>query len=92
MQKVMAQFNVPGMTAKQYDQVMNDLQHDGHKAPKGRQYHIAVQLPNGCMVTDIWDSAEALNQFAGILMPVLIKNGVTPPQPVIFPVYNDVKA
>jgi hypothetical protein len=90
MQKVIAQFNVPGMTSNQYDNVMKDLASAGHGAPKARLHHVAAALPNGWLVVDLWESGEALNEFAGILMPVLVKNGVTPPQPTILPVYNEV--
>lgn len=89
MQKVIAQFNVPGMTAKQYDQVMKDLQTAGHANPKDRLNHFAAELPNGWLVIDVWSSGEALNEFAGTLMPILIKNGVTPPQPTVLPIHNE---
>lgn len=89
MQKVIAQFNVPGMTSRQYDQVMKDLEASGHKKPKSRISHVASELPNGWIVIDIWESGEALNEFAKTLMPILIKNGVTAPQPTILPVYKN---
>jgi hypothetical protein len=89
MQKVIAQFNVPGMTAKHYDQVMKELEAAGHGNPKARLSHVATELPNGWLVIDIWESREALNVFAATLMPILIKNGVTAPQPNILPVYNN---
>lgn len=89
MQKVIAQFNVPGMTARQYDQVIKDLEEAGFKSPKSRISHVASELPNGWLVVDIWESAEALNEFAGTLMPILINNGVTPPQPIVLPVYQN---
>ncbi len=89
MQKVITQFNVPGMTAKQYDQVMKDLAAAGHAEVKERISHVATEIPNDWLVIDIWKSGEALNEFAGILMPIFIKNGVTPPQPTVLPVYNN---
>ena len=89
MQKVIAQFNVPGMTSKQYDQVMKDLQAEGKGNPAGRLSHVASELPNGWLVIDIWESGESLNEFAGTLMPILIKNGITPPQPTVLPVYHN---
>jgi hypothetical protein len=89
MQKVIAQFNVPGMTAKQYDQVIKDLQVAGQGKPKSRISHVASELPNGWLVIDIWESGEALNEFAGTLIPILIKNGITPPQPTVLPIYNN---
>lgn len=90
MQKVIVQFNVPGMTALQYDHVMKDLKSEGHENPKERLHHIASSLPNGWLVVDVWESEDALKQFAGTLMPILIKNGVTPPQPIILPVYSEI--
>lgn len=88
MKKIVVQFNVDGMTAKQYDQVMKDLEIAGKGNPPGRLYHVAAEQANGWFVTDVWESEEALNEFAGTLMPILIQNGVTPPQPVVFPVHN----
>ena len=88
MQKVIAQFTLPGMTSVQYDQVIKDLCAAGHEHPERRICHVASELPDGWYVIDIWDSAEALTEFAGILMPILAQNGVTPPQPVLLPVYN----
>lgn len=89
MQKVIAQFNVPGMTAQQYDNVMADLQNAGQGNPASRLSHVASKLPNGWLVIDIWESGESLNEFAQTLMPILIKNGVTPPQPSVLPVYHN---
>ncbi len=89
MQKVIAQFNVRGMTSTQYDLVIKDLESLGPKVLKSRISHVASELPVGWLVIDIWESAEALNEFAKTLGPILIRHGVTPPQPAIFPVYNN---
>ena len=88
MQKVIAQFTLPGMTSGQYDQVIKDLRAAGHEHPEKRICHVASELPDGWFVIDIWESAGALNEFARILMPVLVQNGVTPPEPALLPVYN----
>jgi hypothetical protein len=88
MQKIIAQFTLPGMTSKQYDQVMKDLAIAGQEQPQARLYHVASDITSGWYVIDIWESAEALNEFAGTLMPILVKNGVTPPTPAVIPVYN----
>jgi hypothetical protein len=90
MQKVIAQFNIPGMTSKQYDQVIKDLRAAGHERPGKRIYHVAAEMPGGWFVIDVWESAEALSEFAGILMPILVNNSVTPPQPALLPVHNDI--
>lgn len=88
---IVAVFNVPGMTAQQYDKVHNELKAAGKSTPRGRLYHVAAAKPNGWFVLDVWASAEELNQFAQTLMPILQKVGVTPPQPEIYPVHQIIK-
>lgn len=88
MSTVIVIFDVPGMTAAQYDQVMKDLDAAGAGSPQGRQAHYAAPKAGGWLVVDIWDSPDALNQFAPTLMPILAKNGVTPPQPQVYPAHN----
>ena len=89
MQKVIAQFTMPGMTSQQYDQIMDDLSTSGYSQPKGQLQHVAVDLPNrDWLITDIWDSQESMNKFAEVLMPILINNGITPAQPSVSPIYN----
>ena len=88
MSTIVAIFDVPGMTAAQYDQVMKDLEIAGAGNPKGRQYHVATSKEAGWFVVDVWASPDSLNEFATALMPILQKNGVTPPQPQVFPAHN----
>jgi hypothetical protein len=88
MSTVIVIFDVPGMTAAQYDQVMKDLNAAGEGSPKGRRSRVAASKDGGWLVVDVWDSPDALNQFAPTLMPILAKNGVTPPQPQVFPAHN----
>lgn len=85
---IMVVFDVPGMTTDQYDRVIHDLEKAGLGAPAGRQHHTAAAKNDGWLVVDVWDSPEALEQFAQTLMPVLAKNGVTPPQPQVYPTHN----
>lgn len=85
---VVAVFDVPGMTSRQYDQVMKDLASAGQAHPKGRISHVASSQQGGWFVVDVWESPEQLNAFAGTLMPILQKNGVAPPQPKVYPVHN----
>jgi hypothetical protein len=86
--RIVAHFDIPGMTAEQYDRVLTDLRAAGQIAPTARSYHVAAPKPGGWMVTDVWDSQEDLDQFAGVLMPILIRNGVTPPPPSVYAVHN----
>ena len=90
MSKIAAIFRAPDMSSKQYDAVMADLDRSGLYKVRTRSHHIMAVNGEGSVVVDVWDSPEALNEFFGILGPVLIKNGVTPPQPEIYPVHNEV--
>ncbi len=87
MKKVMVQFNAPGMTEKQYDQVWQDLRAAGHANPKGLIHHAGAQSDKGWMVMDIWESADHFNEFGKTLMPILDKNGVPPAEPVVLPLH-----
>ena len=91
MSAISVVFDVPDMTTAKYDQVIKDLIAAGQGNPPGRLYHVCSTKGNGCQVVDVWTSGETLNQFAGTLMPILAKNGVTPPQPQITPVHNVIK-
>lgn len=83
-------FDVPGMTAEQYDRVIKDLEATGEGRPKGRLYHVASPKPGGWFVVDVWESPELLDRFAKILMPILQAAGVTPPQPQISRMHNSI--
>ena len=88
MKKVVAQFNVVGFSAEQYNQVLKDLEAAGKDKSAARLNHVAVQQPDGLLIIDVWESEEALNKFSETLIPVLVKNGVTPAQPVVLPLHN----
>lgn len=90
MEKIVVVFDVKGMYPKQYAQIMKDLDQSGERAPDGRSNHFASDQEGGMVVVDVWESAAKLERFAGILMPILIKNGVQPPQPQIHPLRNKV--
>lgn len=84
-------FDVAGMTANQYDRVMEELDAAGEGSPEGRLYHVSSQAPDGWFVVDIWESQEALDRFAPVLMPILEGVGVDPPQPKLLPTHNVVE-
>ena len=81
-------FDVPGMTAQQYDEVIRKLEASGEGAPAGRRVHVAFPKPDGWMVVDVWESEEELGRFAAILMPLLAEAGVTPPRPRMHPIHS----
>ena len=90
MNKIAAIFRVPDMSPKQYHQVMIDLEKSGTGHPPGRLSHVATNADKGMIVVDTYDSPASLQSFGATLMPILVKNGVTPPQPDVFPIENEV--
>lgn len=89
MKKVMIQFDFPEMTAKQYDQVWQDLRAAGHENPQGLVHHVGAPTDKGWKVVDVWENAEKFNEFGQTLMPILNKNGIMPIVPVILPLHNE---
>lgn len=89
MKKVMVQFDIPGMTAKQYDQVWQDLRAAGYENPQGLEHHIGAPTDKGWKVVDVWENAEKFNEFGQTLMPILSKNGIPSIQPVILPLHYE---
>lgn len=83
-------FDVPTMSMGQYDQVMRDLEAAGVGTPAGRLGHLCSARGEGAQVVDVWESPESLQAFAGVLMPILAQNGVTPPNPEVLPLHNAV--
>ena len=88
MQNIITHFDLPDMTTKQYDQIRADIAAAGHEQPKGRIHHVAGISPAGMQVVDIWESMDAFSAFGETLMPILVKNGVTPAVPNIMPVHH----
>ena len=74
---IVAEFNIPGMTADQYDRVVQELEAKGAGAPKGRTFHVAGPTDTGWRVVDVWESEEHLDRFGETLIPVLVAADVT---------------
>jgi len=91
MKTIVAQFNTVDFTKQKYDNVIRDLEAAGQGKPKGRLHHVIVEQPVGMLVIDLWESEELLDEFGKTLVPILIKNGVTPAKPVTQKVYNIIK-
>jgi hypothetical protein len=88
MSKILAVFSVPGSHQEHYDSMVADLKDAGVYHQSSRPYHFAAPQENGWYVVDVWDSAEALQEFAGTLMPLFAKHGINPPAPSIYPIHN----
>lgn len=81
-------FDMPGVTAEQYDRVWKDLQAAGHANPKGLLHHAAAPTPNSWMVVDVWESEADFKEFGKTLMPILAKNGFSEAEPAIMPLHH----
>jgi hypothetical protein len=87
---LVAIFDVPGMTAEQYDQTVRELEKAGLGNPDGRLYHVAASKDGGWFVVDVWESEEKFGKFGESLMPILQGAGVPPAEPKIYPVHNTI--
>ncbi len=85
---IVAEFNIPGMTADQYDRTVQELEAKGAGAPEGRIFHVAAPTDTGWLVVDVWESEEHFGRFGETLRPILMAAGVTPVQPEVRPVHN----
>ncbi len=85
---IVVEFNVPGMTAAEYDTVLSRLESKGVGSPDGRVYHVAAPSSGGWFVVDVWESQEQFDRFGEVLIPTLQAAGVTPATPEVRPVHN----
>ena len=80
-------------SVEQYDQVIEQLEEAGHGNPPGRLSHTAALKDNGSyLVVDVWESPEALQRFAQVLMPLIEAAGGGAPNLQISPVHNMINA
>lgn len=81
--------DIKGMTTTQYDTILEELQKANLLGLKTQLFHACFKTPEGLKVIDIWESPEAVQAFAGTLMPILTKIfGATPPPPAGYSLYN----
>ncbi len=85
---VIAIFEMPGMTAGQYDEVDAALAKADARKPVGRIQHVAASTEDGWLVVDLWESDEQMAPFAEVLAPILEQHGVQPSEPRIYQVHN----
>ncbi len=77
-----------GFTPEKYKEAIRQLEAAGAGAPEGRIHHIALENDGEIQVFDIWESQEALDAFAGTLVPVLTGLGVELSPPMVSRVHN----
>lgn len=89
MNKIVVLFEFAGMGAKEYDVICEDLRKNNKLYNYNRPSHVAFERDGKWCVVDVWNSEEAMREFAETgLMPAFQKLGINPPQPVILPAYS----
>ena len=80
-------------TVAQYDQIIQQLEAAGHGNPPGRLSHTSALKDNGSyFVVDVWESPEALQRFAQVLMPLIEAVGGGSPNLQTSPLHNMINA
>lgn len=88
MEKIVAMFDAPELTSRDFDKVWEGLQAAGITNPKGLISHVGFAKPEGgWVVVDVWESAEAFHEFGQTLMPILQKLGAPVPPPKVIPAH-----
>jgi heme-degrading monooxygenase HmoA len=76
-------------SVEQYDQIIKQLDEAGHGNPQGRLSHAAALKDNGSyFVVDVWESAEDLERFAQVLVPLIEAVGGAAPDLKISPLHS----
>ena len=89
MSKIVVLFELPGMTSKEYDAILQTLKEKGKLFNDQRPVHVSFEKNGAWCVVDVWESEEALERFAkNDLIPAFQKLNLNPPMPQVFPVYN----
>jgi hypothetical protein len=89
MSKIVAYFEIPGMTPVQYNAILDELSATGKKPDNNRPIHVAWQKGDNWCVLDVWNSQEELMEFGEkTLFPIFAKLGIKPVPPQIFPAYH----
>jgi heme-degrading monooxygenase HmoA len=76
-------------SVEQYDQVIKQLDEAGHGNPPGRLSHTTALKDNGSyFVVDVWESPEAFERFAQVLVPLIEAVGGASPDVKVSPLHN----
>lgn len=73
---ILVKFDVTGMDASQYDEILRRLEAGGQGSPDGRLYHVCYGDRQHLQVIDIYESPAKLEAFGPKLMPILQELGV----------------
>jgi hypothetical protein len=87
--KVVVVFEMPGLTAAQYDAILAELKARGKLLTEKRCSHVAFQKGESWCVIDVWDSEQDIMEMGQTtLFPIFGKLGINPVPPVIYPVHQ----
>ncbi len=73
---IVVSFEVSGMSAEKYEEIMRQLDAAGQGAPDGRRFHVCYGDASKLQVIDVFESPAKLEAFGGKLMPILDRHGV----------------
>ncbi|MFI9326790.1 hypothetical protein ACIGZJ_04500 [Kitasatospora sp. NPDC052868] len=95
---IIAAFEFPGVGQAQYEEAVDRLTGGtGLNSPsdwpvRGLVLHAAGPSPDGGWhVTDVWESREAFEHFAAVLMPILEEVGIPTTPALLCEAYNVVR-
>ncbi|UYQ61561.1 hypothetical protein [Streptomyces peucetius] len=65
------------MTIEQYEELNAKLRAEPGDTFAGCPVHVCVPKDSGLEICDLWESEEAMNKFATVMMPVAERMGLT---------------
>lgn len=87
---IVVKYEVTGMSADKYDNVIRDLEAAGQGHPDGRRYHVCFGDKTRLQVIDVFESPAKLEAFGAKLMPILQKYGISARPDVLGDTHNSV--
>jgi len=88
---ILVKFDVTGMNAAKYDDILRQLEAAGAGTPNGRLLHVSYGSRDNLQVIDLFESPEALEAFGRTLGPILQKAGIAA-TPHVEPAYKMIRA
>src|SRR5690242_10609684 len=86
---VLAIFTSPSITKDHYEALRKEVGWEVKLASGGVVHVASFDDKGGIHVADVWESADALNQFVSSrLMPAMQKLGISAPAVEVYPVHN----
>jgi hypothetical protein len=87
MKQLMVLFDFTNVSEQQYKGWWDELRAAGYAHPKGLIFHVSGFKPDeGLMITDVWESEQAFNEFSKVLMPIISRQGFSHIKPLMMPV------